>query len=229
MLHLAGRDGVALEAVAGRCRAAGAEVRPRILDVRDRDATGGWVRDAGRLDLVVANAGVSAGTLGGGPEPEAQVRAVFATNLEGMLNTVLPALPLLLAQAPGADGVRGRVAVISSVAALVPVPGAPAYAASKAAVDAWTVASAPALARGGVRLSSVCPGYVRTAMTAANRFPMPGLMDADRAAAIILRGVWAGQVRVAFPWWVAAAARLGGALPAGWLLRAMRDVPGKGA
>jgi hypothetical protein len=50
-------------------------------------------------------------------------------------------------------------------------------------------------------------------MTARNHFPMPGLMDADRAAAIILRGVTAARVRIAFPWWMAAAARLTGLLP----------------
>jgi hypothetical protein len=50
-------------------------------------------------------------------------------------------------------------------------------------------------------------------MTARNHFPMPGLMDADRAAAIILRGMAAARVRIAFPWWMAAAARLTGLLP----------------
>jgi short-subunit dehydrogenase len=80
-------------------------------------------------------------------------------------------------------------------------------------VDAWTVATAPAARAQGIVLTSVCPGYIRTAMTAENRFPMPGLMDADRAARIILRAVAAGRVRVAFPWWMAAAARLAALLP----------------
>jgi short-subunit dehydrogenase len=62
-------------------------------------------------------------------------------------------------------------------------------------------------------MSSICPGYIRTAMTARNRFPMPGLMDSDRAAAIILRGMAATRVRIAFPWWMALAARLAGLLP----------------
>ena len=62
-------------------------------------------------------------------------------------------------------------------------------------------------------LTSVCPGYIRTAMTAHTRHMMPGLMDADRAAAIILRGIAAGRIRLAFPWWMAGLARFVGLLP----------------
>ncbi|MEJ0018269.1 MAG: SDR family NAD(P)-dependent oxidoreductase [Acetobacteraceae bacterium] len=100
-----------------------------------------------------------------------------------MLNTVLPAMAAMAGQPPGADGVRGRIAVIASIAAFAATPWAPSYAASKAAADLWTVGSAPAALRRGVVLTSVCPGYIRTAMTAGNRLPMPGLMDAGRAAA----------------------------------------------
>jgi len=67
--------------------------------------------------------------------------------------------------------------------------------------------------RRGIVLTSVCPGFVRTEMTAGYRFPMPGLMDADRAARIILRGVAAGRTRVVFPWWMGLAARAAGLVP----------------
>src|SRR5262249_18432147 len=92
-----------------------------------------------------------------------------------------------------ARGIRGRIAVIASPAALVGAPGAPAYCASKSAVDAWTVATAHTARQQGILMTSVCPGYIRTDMTAGNRFPMPGLMDAERAATIILRGIAAGR------------------------------------
>jgi hypothetical protein len=59
-------------------------------------------------------------------------------------------------------------------------------------------------------------------MTAANGFPMPGLMEPDRAAAIMLRGIAAGRVRVAFPWWIAAGARLAALLPQ-WVVGALGD------
>jgi len=212
-LHLSGRDTTRLEATAQACRARGAEARTAILDVRDAAAMAEWIAGAGQLDLVVANAGASAGSGGNLPEPPRQVRAIMAINLDGMLNTVLPAMTVMAGQQRGPDGIAGRIAVIASIAGLVAVPGSAAYCAAKAAVDTWTVATAPGARNQGIALTSVCPGYIRTGMTADNRFPMPGLMDAERAAGIILRGVAAGRVRVAFPWWMAAAARFADLLP----------------
>lgn len=223
-LHLGGRDPARLEAVVAACRARGAVALPRVVDVCDAAGVATWVEAAGRLDLVVANAGIGAGIDDGAPEPAAQVRAIFATNLDGALNTALPALEKMRRQDPAADGVRGRIACIASVAAFVPAPGAPSYCAAKAALDAWTVATATSARRHGVRLTSVCPGYVRTSMTEKNKFPMPGMMEADRAARIILRGIARGRMRVAFPWWIAAAARLADLLPP-WLLGAAMALP----
>jgi short-subunit dehydrogenase len=213
VLHLSGRDAGRLEATAQACRERGAEARTAVLDVRDAPGMAAWIAAAGPLDLVVANAGVSAGSGGNLPEPAAQIRAIFATNLDGMLNTVLPAMAAMQLQPRGTDGMAGRIAVIASIAALVPVPGSAAYSAAKAAVDAWTVATAPGARAQGIGLTSVCPGYIRSGMTARNDFAMPGLMDADRAARIILRAVAAGRTRVAFPWWRAAAARAASLLP----------------
>jgi len=212
-LHLGGRNVARLDAVADACRALGAVVSAPAVDVRDAAATQAWIEAAGRLDLVVANAGIGGGIDDGVPEPADQVRAILAANLDGALNVALPALATMLRQPPAADGVRGRIAVVASMAAFMPSPAAPSYCASKAALDAWTVATATPARAHGVRLTSVCPGYVRTPMTVNNRFPMPGLMDAERAAGIILRGIAAGRMRVAFPWWMAAATRLFGALP----------------
>ncbi len=226
-LHLSGRDAGRLGAVADACRSRAATVSTAILDVRDEAAMAAWVAAAGRLDLVVANAGISAGTGDNRPENPGQARGIFATNLGGVLNTVLPAIEAMRGQPAGPDGLRGRIAAIASIAAFVAAPGAPSYCASKAAVDTWTVATALGLRREGIALTSVCPGYIRTAMTARNRFPMPGLMDADRAARIILRGVIAGRIRVTFPWWMGLAARIGGLLPPRMLGAAMATQPGK--
>lgn len=213
VLHLAGRKEARLDAVCAAARARGADARPRVLDVTDRGAMAKWVASAGRLDLVVANAGVSETTRGGQLESADQVATILATNVSGVVNTALPALAVMRGQAPGADGVRGRIAVVASIAAFVASPSAPAYCASKAAADTWTCATAPLAARQGIVMTSVCPGFVRTAMTAHNRFPMPGIMDADRAAAIILRAVAAGRRRVVFPRWMALLTRGAGLLP----------------
>jgi short-subunit dehydrogenase len=212
-LHLGGRDSMRLQHVADLCRARGATVTMHVQDVRDAVGMAEWVAGCGRLDLVLANAGMSAGTGEGAMETAAQARTVFAVNLDGVLNTVLPAIAAMQGQASGADGWRGRIAVIASIAGFVPAPGAPAYCAAKAAVDAWTVATAHTAKAHGISLHSVCPGYIRTSMTARNRFPMPGLMDADRAARLTFAGIRAGHRRVVFPFWLGAAARLVGLLP----------------
>ncbi len=212
-LNLSGRDAARLEAVGATCRERGAVAQTTVLDVRDAEAMAGWIRGAGRLDLVVANAGVSGRSREGGPEDAAKTRAIFDINLGGVLNTVLPALEVMVTQSPGANGVRGRIVAVASLAAFMAAPDSAAYCASKAAVHGWMIARAPEARARGVLLTSACPGFIRTPMTDGYRFPMPGLMDAERAARIILRGVEAGRLKVVFPWWMGLAARFAGMLP----------------
>jgi short-subunit dehydrogenase len=227
-LHLGGRDAARLGAVAAACRAQGATVREAVLDVTDAAAMEDWIARAGELRLVIANAGISAGT-GTAVEPAPQVRAIFATNVTGVLNTVLPAVTAMAGQAPGPDGLRGRVAVISSIAAFVAAPGAPAYCASKAAVQRWAEAMDASERRRGIRLHAICPGYVRTPMTAANEFPMPFLLEPEEAARRVLAGIARGRTRVAFPWPLYLGARFAGALPPSWQRALLGRVPAKAA
>ena len=208
-LHLSGRDGARLEAVAASCRAKGAEVFAATLDVTDAASMAEWVAvsEARRpLDLVIANAGISAGTFGGG-ESAAQVRAIFAVNVDGVVNTVVPAIEPMRGRG------RGAIAIMSSLAGFRGFPGAPAYCASKAAVRVWGEGLRGELAAAGITVSVICPGFVATPMTAVNRFKMPFLMDADAAAAVIRRGLERGRGRIAFPWPMHAAARLAACLP----------------
>ncbi len=227
-LHLSGRDVARLEAAAAACRARGAAVLPRVLDVRDAAGMADWIGGAGRLDLVIANAGVSAGT-GGATEPNDQVRRIFEINIGGVLNTALPAIAAMATQAPGADGVRGRVAVIASIAAFIAAPGAPAYCASKSAVQRWAEAQDASERQRGIRLHAVCPGYIRTPMTARNSFRMPFLMEVEEAARRTLVGIARGRTRIAYPWPTYAIARLLGALPVGWRNGLFMRLPAKEA
>lgn len=218
ILHLAGRDPARLGTTAASCRAAGATVTETAFDVTDAPAARAWIEGTGGLDLLVANAGTSAGT-GGTSESPDQVARIFAVNLTGALNTILPALDLMRAQPPGPDGIRGRIAAIASIAAFVASPGAPAYSASKAALQRWTEATDATARRDGIRLHAICPGFICTPMTASNQFPMPLLMEPQEAARCSLGGIARGRARVVFPWPVYAAARLMGALPPAWLSR----------
>ncbi len=215
VLHISGRDSARLDETTAACRARGATVDARLLDVRDAGPMRDWIGALPRLDLAVANAGTAALNIFLGPETDADTDRIFATNVNGMLNTVQPAMELMRAQSPDAGGVRGRIAVLASTAAFVAIPTAPAYCGSKAAVDSWVVGRAASARREGIRLTSICPGYVRTRLTSGNDFPMPGLMEPEEAATRILRAVAQSRVRAVFPWWMGFASRFGANLPAG--------------
>lgn len=227
-LHLGGRDQARLAAVTAACTQRGAQALPQRMDVTDAQAMAAWIAGAGPLDLVIANAGISGGTAGV-MESAAQTRAIFATNLDGVLNTVLPAMASMAAQPAGPDGLRGRIAVVASIAAFVPSPSAPAYCAAKAAVDSWVVGAAPTARTQGIILTSLCPGFTTSPMTAANDFPMPGLMSAERAAGLMLRAIRAGRTRAIFPLWLGAAARLAALCPVSWREALAARLPAKKA
>ena len=222
-LALGGRDRDRLEAVSGECRAAGAQAHGHVVDVLDKPALATWIGEADArapLELVIANAGVSAGT-GGGGESEEQVRRIMAINVEGVIDTVLPALAVMRPRR------QGQIAIMSSLAAFRGFPGAPAYCAGKAAVRVWGEALRGHVHAEGIGVSVICPGYVATPMTAVNDFPMPLLMSAERAAGIIRRGLARDRGRIAFPWPMYAMVRLIAALPQAWSDPLLRRLPEK--
>jgi NADP-dependent 3-hydroxy acid dehydrogenase YdfG len=197
-LHLGGRDIARLSKVSADCVVLGAEVHDQVMDVTDQARMAAWIAESDTkapLDLVIANAGISAGTSAGQTsEPEEQVRRLFAVNVDGVLNTVLPTLPLM--QARG----RGQLALMSSMAGFRGLAGASAYCATKAAVRVLGEGMRGTVAGSGIQISVICPGYTRTPMTDVNHFPMPFLMSADRAADIIRWGLSRNRSRIAFPW-----------------------------
>lgn len=224
-LVLGGRSRERLERIAEQARAKGAAVEVTQIDVADADATRAWVEaadDAHPLDLVVANAGISAGTSGlTGGEPEDQVRAVFRTNVDGVLNTVLPVLPRMIARR------RGQLALVASLAGYRGVPGAPSYCGSKAAIKVFGEGLRGSLHDAGVGVCVICPGYIRTPMTDVNTFPMPFLMEVEKAARVIRRGLARNKPRIAFPWPMASVVWLLQALPPAWIEPLLRRLPSK--
>ncbi len=210
VLGLTGRDQGRLEAVKKACEGKGAAVRVGVLDVTNREGMAEWLRAFDQefpLDLLVANAGISAGP---GPlvlEDPQRVREVFGVNLYGVLNTVEPILPLMIARG------RGHIALMSSLAGFRGFPGAPAYTASKAAVRVYGEGLVSPLRKQGVGVHVICPGFVESAMTECNPFPMPFLMSAEAAAQATVRGIERGKTRIAFPWPVVLAVRILACLP----------------
>lgn len=222
-LRLTGRDATRLAQVAYQCTAAGAVVESAVLDVTDAAAMAATVLDwdaAVPFDLVIANAGISAGS-GAGLESEADLRQVTDINVIGTINTLAPLLPRLTARQ------QGHVAVMASLAGYRGLAGAAAYCASKAWVKAYGEALRLTLAPLGVRVSVICPGFVKSRITDQNKFPMPFLMPAPRAAQIIKRALAANRARIAFPWPMATAIHLIAALPAAWADRLLQRLPQK--
>lgn len=222
-LLLTGRDQERLDGVARRLRQKGAEVETAALSVTERDAMASLITDADRraaFDLVIANAGISAGT-GSGEEPPEQTRAITATNVEGVLNTVEPALTGMLARG------QGQIGLIASLAGFRGFPGAPAYCASKAWVKVWGEGLRGHLAPRGIGVTVICPGFVKSRMTAVNDFRMPLIWESEKAARRIARGLERNQARVAFPWPLLFAVQLLSNLPPGLVEMLQRRLPAK--
>lgn len=219
-LALFGRDEGHLRTVAESCRARGALVAGILADVADAEMMARAVTlvdDAYPLDLVIANAGVAGAALAGG----GRVERLFAVNILGVVHTVEPLLPRLVARG------RGQVALMSSLASFVNRPGTAAYCASKAAVRIWGEGMRQRLLPSGVEVSVICPGFVDTPLTRKNAFPMPMLMTAERSAELIRRRLARGDARIAFPRAMYWGARLAGLLPAAWQHRLTARYPGK--
>lgn len=223
-LFLGGRNEQALTEVATECKRRGAFVEIKSLDVCDQQGMESWISSVGQLDFVLACAGVSIGTADKGsshtlPESSERVRQIMRTNLDGVLNTVLPAIEVMRKQNPNSEHIRGRIAAIASVAGFVNSAWAPSYCASKSAVDRFMVSSGGSLKKLDIYLSSICCGFIRTSMTANHKFTMPGLMSADDAAKLIVQGVLNKKRRIIFPIWMGVLTRMIDLLPATLLER----------
>ena len=220
-LALAGRNADRLEAVARQCRQRGADVAVKTIEVVDRAAMAAWIEgvdDAHPLDLVIANAGISAGTARS-TDPVEKVREIFAVNVDGLLNTLDPAIARMRPRR------RGQLAVVSSIAGFRGLPGTTAYAASKAAVRSYGEGLRGSLWEDGIGVSVICPGFVVSGMTAVNPFRMPFIMGADKAAGIIRRGLARDKARIAFPWPMYVVVWLMSVLPPAWTDPLFRRLP----
>jgi short-subunit dehydrogenase len=180
-------------------------------DVRDpvamREAASDYEARFGVPHIVVANAGISVGTSIEHAEDNAAFRDVLETNVLGTLHTFQPFVRAML------DARRGKLVGIASVAGFRGLPGAGAYSASKAAVIVYLESLRIELARTGVDVITVCPGYIDTPMTKNNPYPMPFLLPPDKAARLIARAIDRGKRFYVLPWQMAWIGRLLRVLP----------------
>jgi NAD(P)-dependent dehydrogenase (short-subunit alcohol dehydrogenase family) len=161
----------------------------------------------GATDVVIANAGISRGTLTE-MRPDLEVfKRVLDTNVMGMVNTFHPFIEPMRRER------KGTLVGIASLAGYRGLPGSGAYSASKAAAIAYCESLRVELAGSGVRVLTVCPGYVATPMTARNPYRMPFLLSPERAAALIVRAIDRGQRFYVLPWQMRWVGRLLRVLP----------------
>jgi NAD(P)-dependent dehydrogenase (short-subunit alcohol dehydrogenase family) len=168
------------------------------LDVRDvsavQNAANDFIARAGVPDVVIANAGVSVGTLTEHAEDLDAFQRVMDINVLGMVKTFQPFVAAMRATK------RGALVGIASVAGFRGLPGASAYSASKAAAISYLESLRVELRGSGVKVVTICPGYIKTPMTSINPYPMPFIMDADEAARRIALAIKRQTVFAVIPW-----------------------------
>ncbi len=180
------------------------------VDVTDARAMAAAAEDFGLPDLVIANAGVSAGTSGEDLRDIAHLRRLLEVNVAGVAVTLAAFAPAMRKAG------RGTLACIASVAGFRGLAGNGAYSASKAAAISWMESLRAEMHGSGVSVVCICPGYIDTPMTRVNRFRMPFLLPADEAARRIARAI-ARRPRVAVvPWQMALVSVALRTMP-GWL------------
>ncbi|MBK7355140.1 SDR family oxidoreductase [Propionivibrio sp.] len=187
------------------------------LDVTDAPALRAAAEDfiagagGGAPDIVVANAGVSSGTLTECAEDLAIIRRIFDVNVYGMAATFAPFIAVMRQSAR--DGQPGRLVGIASVAGIRGLPGAEAYSASKSAAMTYLESLRLEMRESGIKVVTIAPGYVETPMTAINPYPMPFLLTADDAARRIARAIERGTSYAVIPWQMGIVAKLLRLLP----------------
>ncbi len=219
LLGLAARRGDELTALAGQLHRSGYDAANTVacypLDVTDaaalRCAAEDFIARFGAPDIVIANAGVSSGTLSECAEDLAAIRRIFDINVYGMAATFSPFIATLRAAAR--TGNAGRLVGIASVAGIRGLPGAGAYSASKAAATVYLESLRLELRDSGVKVVTIAPGYIATPMTAINPYPMPFLLPADEAARRFARTIERGTSYTVIPWQMGLVAKLLRILP----------------
>ena len=181
VLGLAARRSEKLETVKTKCMELGAkDVKNYSLDVSNTKESMSVAKDfvgfdKEGIDIVVANAGVAASDNLSSGDPT-KINQNLTINIIGLTNSIVPFVPTMKSQK------SGNIVIMSSIASFTAPAYFGGYAASKVAVrrlgDTWRTT----LKKHNVKVTTICPGYIKSEMTDVNEFKMPFLMDADVAA-----------------------------------------------
>lgn len=181
------------------------------LDVRDHSTLAAAAEDFigkyGTPDVVIANAGVSSGTLTEQEQDIAAFQAVMDINVLGLVHTFQPFISAMRKAG------KGQLVGIASVAGVRGLPGASAYSASKAAAITYLESLRVEMLHHNITVTTIAPGYIRTPMTDINTYRMPFLMNADIAAHKFVNAIENKRRFIVIPWQM------------GWVARLMRFIP----
>ena len=185
------------------------------VDVRDSAALAcaaeSFMQQHGTPNIVIANAGVSRGTLTEHVEDIAAFQAIMDINVMGLVHTFQPFITAM--RQAGAKGENAQLVGVASVAGIRGLPGAGAYSASKAAAISYLESLRVEMTQHNIAVTTIAPGYIRTPMTAVNQYKMPFLMDADVFAHKFANAVKNKRRFCVIPWQM------------GWVARLMRLIP----
>ena len=213
-LGLLARNADRLEHTKYECEIVGGQAFSFVRDVIDssevRSAADELRKEGGRIDILIANAGI------GGNDEEtralepAAVKRVIDTNLLGAINSVHAVLPEM------AERSSGHIVAISSLAGFRGLPRSAAYSASKAGMTAFFESVRLDVQRQGIAVTIIQPGFIRTPLTSSRASKMPFLMELDDAIPLFIRAIEKRKRFAAFPWQLATIARAGRFMPA-WM------------
>jgi len=156
-----------------------------------------FIKRVGVPDIVIANAGVSHGTLTDYAEDIDAFQEVLNTNVVGVVKTFQPYMSALR------QAGSGTLVGIASVAGFRGLPGSEAYSASKAALISYLESLRIELRGSGVGVVTLCPGFIKTPMTDINPYPMPFILQVDDAARRMARIIAARRSFAVVPWQMA--------------------------
>ncbi|KEI70133.1 SDR family NAD(P)-dependent oxidoreductase [Endozoicomonas elysicola] len=190
------RNAAQLEVLAKHSAELQGNIIPYPLDVTDQNAVHETVNkiimDHGQINQAILNAGTYIAT----PAAEftsSAVRQQVELNLMGVCHCIEPLISIMKTQG------KGIIAINASLAGYRGLPKAAGYGATKAALINMAESLHSELSEIGIDIKVINPGFVKTPLTSKNRFPMPFIMEVEKAAEIIVKGMKARQFEIRFP------------------------------
>lgn len=214
ILGLLARRESLLRDLAAKCERKGKAAREFPCDITDetgvKDAADELRNEFGKIDILIANAGIGGGAKHAKDIKPQDFRRVIDTNLIGAMNSVTAVLPEMI------DRGKGHLVAVSSLAGYRGLPKSAAYCASKAAMTAYFESVRLDVKNKGIDVTIIQPGFIKTPLTSGRANKMPFLMELEDSIPYFLRAIEKKKKFAAFPWQLATLVRAGKVVPA-WL------------